>query len=154
MHTAIVQRFTDRSVPTPTVAEGSVFAFGATGKLTRLNTSTGEKIWEVKTPEVTEAKPPPTFWGYASSPYVAKGLVVVFVNGVLVHGGAFVEQGGGEARARRENQVFKSQIEIERLNAERQFTTESTEDTEGRRCSRQKAESEGGRRSRKMSTEF
>ena len=66
---------------TPTVNEGSVFAFGATGKLVRLNASTGEKVWEVDAPKVTETKPPPQFWGYASSPYVANGLVVVFING-------------------------------------------------------------------------
>ncbi|WP_020472764.1 outer membrane protein assembly factor BamB family protein [Zavarzinella formosa] len=66
---------------TPTVADNSVFAFGATGKLTRLDVRDGRKIWEVEVPAVTETTPPPAFWGYASSPYVAEGLVVVFTNG-------------------------------------------------------------------------
>ncbi|MFO0937007.1 MAG: PQQ-binding-like beta-propeller repeat protein [Gemmataceae bacterium] len=66
---------------TPTVSNGSVFAFGATGILTRLDQKTGKKIWEVDIPKATGTQAPRQFWGYASSPYVDRGLVVVFING-------------------------------------------------------------------------
>jgi outer membrane protein assembly factor BamB len=69
---------------TPTVADGSVYAYGATGKLCRLDAATGKKIWEVDVPATAGTPVPPQFWGYASSPYVANGLVVVFTNGGAV----------------------------------------------------------------------
>lgn len=68
---------------TPTVVDGSVFAFGALGKLTRLDARDGKKIWEIDVPKATETAPPKQFWGFASSPYVVDGLVIVFTNGGL-----------------------------------------------------------------------
>lgn len=66
---------------TPTISEGSVFTLGATGKLTRLDARDGKKIWEVDVSIETGSAPPKQFWGFASSPYVVDGLVIVFTNG-------------------------------------------------------------------------
>lgn len=66
---------------TPTYADGFVYAFGATGKLCKLDAVTGKLMWEIDAPAVAESKPPSQFWGYASSPYVANGLAIVFLSG-------------------------------------------------------------------------
>ena len=86
---------------TPTVDDGSVFAFGALGKLVRLNARDGQKIWEIDVPKATGTSPPTPFWGFASSPFVTNGLVIVFTNGGLVEKGtaAFRVADGGLAWA-------------------------------------------------------
>lgn len=73
---------------TPTFHQGSIYAFGATGKLCRLDARTGKELWVVDTPQVTGTTPPPAFWGYASSPLVTHGFVVVFINGASGKGTA------------------------------------------------------------------
>lgn len=64
---------------TPTVKDGKVYTFGATGLLSCLDATTGEKVWQVHAAELAGAKPPSPFWGYASSPLVFRGFVVVCV---------------------------------------------------------------------------
>lgn len=64
---------------TPTVKDGKVYTFGATGQLCCLDATSGEKVWQVNAAELTAAKPPSPFWGYASSPLVTRGLVIVCV---------------------------------------------------------------------------
>jgi outer membrane protein assembly factor BamB len=64
---------------TPTVKDGKVYTFGATAQLCCLDATTGEKVWQIDAREATKANPPSPFWGYASSPLVTRGLVVVCV---------------------------------------------------------------------------
>lgn len=64
---------------TPTVKDGRVYTFGATGMLSCLDAKTGEKVWQVDAREAAAATPPNPWWGYASSPLVTRGLVIVCV---------------------------------------------------------------------------
>ena len=64
---------------TPTVTDGKVYTFGATAELCCLDAITGAKVWQVNAAELTKANPPSPFWGYASSPLVTRGLVIVCV---------------------------------------------------------------------------
>jgi outer membrane protein assembly factor BamB len=66
---------------TPTYADGFVYAFGATGSLAKLDARTGKVAWKINAPAVAGSLPPNPFWGYASSPFIANGLVVVFLSG-------------------------------------------------------------------------
>jgi outer membrane protein assembly factor BamB len=63
---------------TPTVHDGKVYTFGATGRLTCLTTA-GQPVWSRDVP-AEYAAPTPT-WGFACSPLVEGGLVVVQVGG-------------------------------------------------------------------------
>jgi len=60
---------------TPTVADEGLFSLGANGILTCLKASTGEKIWERDIQVDAKRKPP--MWGFASSPLVTEGVVIV-----------------------------------------------------------------------------
>jgi len=64
---------------TPTVKDGRVYTFGATAMLSCLDAATGEKVWQIDARAATGANPPNPFWGYASSPLVHHGLVIVCV---------------------------------------------------------------------------
>lgn len=64
---------------TPTVADGAVFAMGAEGWLMRLEPRTGEVVWKQDLREIADRKPP--MWGFASSPLVTHGNVVVHAGG-------------------------------------------------------------------------
>ncbi len=64
---------------TPTIADGSLFAMGATGWLMRLDARTGEVTWKVDLKEVAEREAP--VWGFSSSPLVAEDVVVVHAGG-------------------------------------------------------------------------
>lgn len=65
---------------TPTLADNAVFVFGGTGILARLKAGTGEVEW--KQPVSTLApRDQPLMWGYASSPLVTHGVVVVYAGG-------------------------------------------------------------------------
>lgn len=66
---------------TPTVTGGKVYTYGATGFLTCLDAVTGAKVWQVNAETTVGATPPTPFWGYASSPLVTKGLVIVYTGG-------------------------------------------------------------------------
>jgi outer membrane protein assembly factor BamB len=69
---------------TPTLADGAVYALGATGILNRLDLATGTRRWTVDVLADNAASQPN--WGMPSSPLVVGGLVVVQLgpNGTLL----------------------------------------------------------------------
>ena len=66
---------------TPTVADGRVYAMGATGIVNALDAGTGAVIWSRNAPTDTEKTIPD--WGVASSPVAFNGLVIVGIAGRL-----------------------------------------------------------------------
>lgn len=60
---------------TPNIADEGLLSLGANGILTCLNASTGAKTWERDIQVDSKRKPP--MWGFASSPLVTEGVVVV-----------------------------------------------------------------------------
>jgi outer membrane protein assembly factor BamB len=66
---------------TPTVADGRVFAMGATGIVNALDVETGAVIWSRNAPIDTEKTIPD--WGVASSPVAFNDLVIVGIAGRL-----------------------------------------------------------------------
>jgi outer membrane protein assembly factor BamB len=66
---------------TPTVHEGRVFAFGATGILNALDAVEGTLLWSRNV--ATDAGKDVPGWGFASSPLVAGGVVIVAASGRL-----------------------------------------------------------------------
>jgi outer membrane protein assembly factor BamB len=67
---------------TPTVSNGRVYAFGATGILNALDAGTGKELWSRNAASDTGIKVPD--WGFASSPLVIDDIVVIAVSGQLV----------------------------------------------------------------------
>ncbi|MFN9718934.1 MAG: PQQ-binding-like beta-propeller repeat protein [Planctomycetota bacterium] len=65
---------------TPTLARGSVYAFGAEGFLLRLDAIDGKLIWKVNVREASGRKEPP-MWGYSCSPWVEDQVVIVHAAG-------------------------------------------------------------------------
>lgn len=65
---------------TPTLADGAVFVTGATGLLQRLKASTGEVVWQQDFSKLAGRSELP-MWGYAGSPLVTNGLVIIFAGG-------------------------------------------------------------------------
>jgi outer membrane protein assembly factor BamB len=66
---------------TPTFADGRLYTLGATGILNCLDAATGQRQWTHNIAADAGVKPPLPIWGFASSPLVHKGLVVVFAGG-------------------------------------------------------------------------
>jgi outer membrane protein assembly factor BamB len=64
---------------TPAFADGRVFALGAAGVLNCLDARTGERRWSRDVAADASAKAP--LWGFASSPLVMEGGVVVYAGG-------------------------------------------------------------------------
>ena len=64
---------------TPTLAAGRLFALGAEGLLHRLDPATGEVVWQADLRQDAGREPPT--WGFASSPLVVDGLVIVHAGG-------------------------------------------------------------------------
>ena len=67
---------------TPTLSNGRVYSFGATGILNALEANNGTVIWSHNV--ATETSTPVPFWGFSSSPLVIGDEVVVAVAGQLV----------------------------------------------------------------------
>jgi outer membrane protein assembly factor BamB len=66
---------------TPTLVNGRVYAFGATGILNALDASNGAVVWSRDVVEDADRKIP--MWGFSSSPLVIGDLVVVAASGRL-----------------------------------------------------------------------
>jgi outer membrane protein assembly factor BamB len=67
---------------TPTLANGRVYALGATGIVNALNAADGRRLWSRNA--AAEAEKPTPQWGFAGSPLVVDDLVIVAVSGRLV----------------------------------------------------------------------
>jgi outer membrane protein assembly factor BamB len=67
---------------TPTLSNGRVYAFGATGILNVLDAKTGAVVWTRNAATETNTKTP--FWGFSSSPLVIGDIVIVAAAGQLV----------------------------------------------------------------------
>jgi len=66
---------------TPTLADGRVYAVGATGILNVLDAATGARVWWRNVAADTDTKVP--IWGFAGSPLVVDDAVIVAVAGRL-----------------------------------------------------------------------
>jgi outer membrane protein assembly factor BamB len=64
---------------TPTFDAGRLYALGANGQLDCLDAATGQLIWSRNVRDDSHADRP--MWGFASSPLVSAGLVIVFGGG-------------------------------------------------------------------------
>ncbi|HKY43555.1 MAG TPA: PQQ-binding-like beta-propeller repeat protein [Pyrinomonadaceae bacterium] len=67
---------------TPTLHNGRVYAFGATGILNALDAATGKVLWSRNVASETKTEIP--FWGFSSSPLVIGDAVIVAASGNLV----------------------------------------------------------------------
>ena len=67
---------------TPTLREGRVYTFGATGIVNALDALDGTVVWSRNAASDTGAKLPT--WGFSSSPLVINDVVVVAASGALV----------------------------------------------------------------------
>lgn len=66
---------------TPTLSNGHVYTFGATGILNALDARDGSVVWSRNAASDTDTKVP--YWGFAGSPLVANDIVIAAVAGKL-----------------------------------------------------------------------
>lgn len=67
---------------TPTLSNGRVYTFGATGILNALDASNGKVLWSRNAASETNTKVP--FWGFSGSPLVIGDVVIIAASGQLV----------------------------------------------------------------------
>jgi outer membrane protein assembly factor BamB len=67
---------------TPTLSNGRVYTFGATGILNALDANNGAVVWSRNVATETNTEIP--FWGFSSSPLVIGDMVVIAASGQLV----------------------------------------------------------------------
>jgi len=67
---------------TPTLSNGHVYSFGATGIVNALNASDGSVIWSRNAAKDTNTNIPS--WGFSSSPLIVDGVVIVAAGGQLI----------------------------------------------------------------------
>ncbi len=67
---------------TPTLHDGRVYTFGATGVVNALDALTGKVVWRRDAAADTKKKAPD--WGFSSSPLVLDDLVIVAATGTLI----------------------------------------------------------------------
>ena len=67
---------------TPTLRDGRIYAFGATGILNVLDAVDGSVVWSRNPASDTDVEVP--YWGFASSPLVVHDVVIVAAAGTLV----------------------------------------------------------------------
>ena len=79
---------------TPTYADGAIFTLGATGILNALDAGTGALLWSRDAAEDCAATTPD--WGFASSPLVIDGLVIVHTGGADGRAVVAYDQSTGE----------------------------------------------------------
>lgn len=81
---------------TPTIGDDGLFALGANGNLFCLNPVNGEVIWQRDIQVDGNCKPPQ--WGFAASPLVHKGIVIVHAGGAEKNGVLAYDAKTGEPR--------------------------------------------------------
>lgn len=81
---------------TPTIGDESLFALGANGNLFCLQPLTGEVIWQRDIQVDGNCKPPQ--WGFAASPLIHKGIVIVHAGGAGKNGVLAFDAMTGEPR--------------------------------------------------------
>jgi outer membrane protein assembly factor BamB len=64
---------------TPSIDGGAVYALGAEGWLVKLDASSGALLWKVDLRKAADREPP--MWGFAASPCVHEGLVIIYAGG-------------------------------------------------------------------------
>jgi outer membrane protein assembly factor BamB len=87
---------------TPTFHQGKIYAYGANGILVCLDATSGKALWSAR---AREKSIPVPMWGYAASPLIVDGKVIVFVGGAkgivafdAASGApAWSREGGGES---------------------------------------------------------
>lgn len=81
---------------TPTIANGSLYAHGATGNVVRLDPKTGAEVWRKNISEIADRDPPT--WGFSSSPLVINSLVIVHAGGKNDKGTIALDSETGEVK--------------------------------------------------------